>query len=160
MLRNTAQGTTNEALLLLEGGSGYKEGSVELFGKAFYPAHSWQGQTIVCVCLSYIPGRLTQLCLTLPNPMDCNSPGSSVHGISQARLLEWVSIPFSRGSSGPRDQTWVSRIGGRFFTAWATGEARIHQMDCSVSGFPGCYMYKVREIYAFKKEPGNGRRIR
>ena len=101
MLRNTAQGTTNEALLLLEGGSGYKEGSVELFGKAFYPAHSWQGQTIVCVCLSYIPGRLTQLCLTLPNPMDCNSPGSSVHGILQARILEQVAIPFSQDLPDP-----------------------------------------------------------
>ena len=43
-------------------------------------------------------------------------PGSSVHGILQARILEWVAIPFSRGSSRPRDQTWVSCIAGRFFT--------------------------------------------
>ena len=43
-------------------------------------------------------------------------PGSSVHGILQARILEWVAIPFSRGSSQPRDQTWVSCIAGRFFT--------------------------------------------
>ena len=57
-----------------------------------------------------------QLCLTLCNPMDCNLPGSSVHGILQARILEWVAMPFSRGSSQPRDPTQVSHIAGRFFT--------------------------------------------
>ena len=49
---------------------------------------------------------VTQSCLTLCNPMDYNSPGSSVHGILQAKILEWVAISFSRGSSQPRDQTW------------------------------------------------------
>ena len=49
-------------------------------------------------------------------------PGSSVHGIFQARILEWVPIFFSRGSSWPRDQTWVSHIVGRCFTIWATRE--------------------------------------
>ena len=63
---------------------------------------------------------VAQLCPTLYNPMDCNLPGSSVHGILQARILEWVTIPFSRGSYWPRDQTWVSCIAGRFFTIWAT----------------------------------------
>ena len=52
-----------------------------------------------------------QLCLTLCNPMDC-----IVHGILQARILEWVAFPFSRGSSQPRDQTQVSHIAGGFFT--------------------------------------------
>ena len=51
----------------------------------------------------------------LCDPMDCSLPGSSVHGILQARILEWVAISFSRGSSQPRDQTWVSHIGGRCF---------------------------------------------
>ena len=60
--------------------------------------------------------NLLQLCLTLCNPLDCSPPGSSVHGILQARILEWVAIPFSRGSSWPRDQTQVSCIAGRFFT--------------------------------------------
>ena len=64
---------------------------------------------------------VTQLCPTLHNPMDCSPPGSSVHGIPQARILQWVAIPFSRGSSRPRDQTQVSHIVGRFFTIWATG---------------------------------------
>ena len=57
-----------------------------------------------------------QSCLTLDDLMDCSLPGSSVHGISQARILEKVAIPFSRGSSQPRDQTWVSHTAGRFFT--------------------------------------------
>ena len=61
--------------------------------------------------------------LTLCDPMDCSLPGSSIHGILQARRLEWVAISFSRGSSWPRDRTWVSRIAGRHFTVWATREA-------------------------------------
>ena len=54
--------------------------------------------------------------------MDCSPPGCSVHGIFQARILEWVVIPFSRGSSWPRDRTQVSYIAGGFFTIWATRE--------------------------------------
>ena len=53
---------------------------------------------------------VAQLCLTLCDPMDCSPPGSSVHGILQARILEWVSMPFSRGSPQPRDQTHVSSV--------------------------------------------------
>ena len=53
-------------------------------------------------------------------PMDCSLPGSSIHGIFQARILEWVAIPFSRRSSWPRDWTWVSHTVGRRFTVWAT----------------------------------------
>ena len=52
-------------------------------------------------------------------PMDCSPPGSSVHGILQARIPDWVAISFSWGSSQPRVQTWVFCIGGRFFTHWA-----------------------------------------
>ena len=55
-------------------------------------------------------------------PTDCSLPGSSVHGILQARILEWVAISFSRVSSQSRDQTWVSHIGGRCFNLWATRE--------------------------------------
>ena len=61
-----------------------------------------------CVCM-----LVTQLCLTLWDPVDCSPPGSSVHWILQARILEWVAMPSSRGSSQPRDQTWVSCIAGR-----------------------------------------------
>ena len=52
----------------------------------------------------------------------CGLPRSSVHGILQARILEWVAIPFSRGSSWPRDRPWISCIAGRFFAIWATTE--------------------------------------
>ena len=59
--------------------------------------------------------QLTQSCPTLYDPMDCSLPGSSVHGILQARVLEWVAVSFSRGSSQPRDRTRVSCIPGRCY---------------------------------------------
>ena len=68
---------------------------------------------------------VTQSCPTLCDPVDCSPPGSSVHGILQARILEWV--PFSRGSSKPRDWTQVSCIAGRRFNLWATREAWINE---------------------------------
>ena len=68
---------------------------------------------------------VAQLCLTLRDPMDCSPPGSSVHGILQARILEWAAMPFSRGSYQPRDRTQVSHIVGRYFTVWTTWEAKV-----------------------------------
>ena len=70
--------------------------------------------------------------------MDCSPPGCSVHGIFQARILQWVAIPFSRGSYWPRDWTQVSCIAGGFFTIWATREdyqitARILMQESLVS---------------------------
>ena len=62
---------------------------------------------------------VAQLCLTLFDSMGYSPPGSSVHGILQARILEWIAIHFSRGSSWPRDRTQVSHTAGRFFTIWA-----------------------------------------
>ena len=62
--------------------------------------------------------RLLDSVLTLSKPMNY-----TVHGILQARTLEWIAFPFSRGSSQPRDQTQVSLIAGGFFTSWATTEA-------------------------------------
>ena len=62
---------------------------------------------------------------TLCDSLDCSLPGSSVHGILQVRILEWVAISFFRGSSRLRNQTRVSCIAGRFFTNWATREAPI-----------------------------------
>ena len=67
--------------------------------------------------------EVAQSCPTLCESMDCSPPGSSVHGILQARILEWVAISFSKGSSWPRDWTQVSRIAGRRFNLWATREA-------------------------------------
>ena len=57
-----------------------------------------------------------QFCLTLCNPMDCSPPSSSVYGISQARILEWIVISFSGGSYQPRDQTMCPSLAGGFFT--------------------------------------------
>ena len=64
---------------------------------------------------------------TLCKPMDCSLPGSPVHRILQARIMEWVTIPFSRGSSQPRDRTQVLCIADRFFTTWATREALLER---------------------------------
>ena len=72
---------------------------------------------------------VTRLCPTLCNPVDYSTPGFSVHGVLQARILEWVAIPFSRGSSWPRDQTWVSCTAGKFFTIWATREAPMRSRE-------------------------------
>ena len=74
----------------------------------------------MCVCAQSL-----QLCLTLCDPVDCSLPGSSVHGILQAGILEWVAMPSSRGSSPPRDRTLVSSISciaGRFLTAEPPGK--------------------------------------
>ena len=74
--------------------------------------HGWR-QTLHAFVLS---------CVWL-DAMDCSPMGCSVHGIFQARTLEWVAISSSRGSSQPRDRTQVSHIAGRYFTIWATKEA-------------------------------------
>ena len=63
-------------------------------------------KTVVCMFIKVeVKVLVAQLCLTLCDPMDCSPPGSSAHGILQARVLEWVAIPFSRGSSQPRDRS-------------------------------------------------------
>ena len=69
------------------------------------------------------------MCPTLCDPMDYSLPGSSVHWIFQARILEWVAISFPGGSSQPRDRTRVSCIVGRWFTIWATREVLF--LSCS-----------------------------
>ena len=72
-----------------------------------------------CAC---VHAKSLQSCPTLCDPMDCSPPGSSVHGILQARILKWVAIPFSKGSSQPRDQiSWGSCTAGGFFTAKPLG---------------------------------------
>ena len=80
-----------------------------------------------CVCMCVL---VPQSCPILCDPMDSSPPGSSVHGILQARILQWVAIPFSRGSSWPRNQTGVSYIAGRFFTNWATREDHRKSYKC------------------------------
>ena len=77
------------------------------------------GVCLVPGCLK-VEGEVAQSCPTLCDPMDCNLLGFSIHGILQARILEWIAISFSKGSSRPRDWTQVSHIGGRRFNLWAT----------------------------------------
>ena len=103
--------------------SGLSAWSRKSHGGARHPPH--------CSAVTWYPGRrqhveqrvkvkAAQPCLTLCNPKDY-----AVHGILQARILEWAAFSFSRGSSQPRDPTQVSRIAGRFFTSWATGRPKI-----------------------------------
>ena len=77
--------------------------------------------------------------------MDCSLPGSSVHGIFQARVLEWVAISFSKGSSQPRDQTQVSRIIGRCFTVRATREAT--REAGSYGGFVPSFLRNLHTVF-------------
>ena len=94
------------------------------FPDSWAPSHSLCQWTTVLPYLS-LKVLAIQSCLTLCDPMDYSLPGSSVHGISQARILEWVGISLSRGSFRLRDRTRVFCIAGRFFTIWAPREALI-----------------------------------
>ena len=82
-----------------------------------------------------VKALVTQLCLTLCETMGCTPPGSSVHGILQARILEWTAMTSSRESFQPRDRTQVSHTTGRFFTIWATRKAspQIQRANCKIT---------------------------
>ena len=88
----------------------------------------------VCLLLSRV-----QLC----DPMDYSLPGNSVHGILQARILESVSISFSRDFSQPRDQTQVSLIAGGFFTVWTTREA----LSLFIKAYNWIFYYPIFKLY-------------
>ena len=88
---------------------------------------------------------IAQSCPTLCDPMDY-----TVHGILQARILEWVAFPFSRGSSQPRDWNHVSHIAGEFFTSWATNSKK------QINQFKNC---KRLESTLFKRIQTNGQQI-
>ena len=75
---------------------------------------------------------VTELCLTLCNPMDCSPPGSSVHWVSQARILEWVAISFSRGSSQSKSWTHVSSTGRQVLYHWAIREAHYNKASIAI----------------------------
>ena len=79
-------------------------------------------QYSMCICSMCAFAHLLESCLTLCDPMDCSPPGSSVHGILQAGILQWVAMPSSRGSSHPRDRKYTSGIAGKFFTAETQGK--------------------------------------
>ena len=111
---------------------------VQLFFRARGPLRDLGGDTartlavhrsLPCVCM-YV-----QLCPALCDPREWSPPGSSVHWILQARILVWVAIFFSRGSSGPRDQTQVSCIAGRFFTTEPPGKPPLQIIKCQLSHY-------------------------
>ena len=105
-------------------------------------------------CPSLSPGVCSNSCPLIQCP-----PGSSVHGILQARILEWVAILFSSGSSWPRDQTRVSCIAGEFFTIWATREAHQELPDAkpqtgpSASSAPHFRLEAGRSFRLFSYQP-------
>ena len=88
-------------------------------GQSQYPVMNCSGKE--CTNMYKVCELLRRVWLC--NPAGCSSLGSSVHGILQARTLGWVAMPFSRGSSRPKDQIFLSCVSGRFFTVWATSEA-------------------------------------
>ena len=99
--------------------------------------------------------KVTQSCPTLCNPMDCSLAGSSVHGILQARILEWEAYPFFSKSSPPRNWTRVSCIAGRFFTSWSTREI-------GVGYFTAVTMEKcslIQSLVLLSKQVGNRRTL-
>ena len=100
----------------------------------------------------------------LCDPMDCSLPHSSVHGIFQARVLEWVVISFSRGSSRPRNRTQVSRIAGRRrqsrdceVTSVTSDSVRPHRRQPTSSAVPGILQARVLEWVAISFSRGSSR---
>ena len=106
-----------------------QQGIVSRLHKEISKLNSRKKKTFFYMCEPWIKMSLKRICeslshLQLCNPKDWSLPGYSVHGILQARILEWVAMPFSRASSQPRDRIQLSRIAGGFFTTWATKEAQ------------------------------------
>ena len=114
-----------------------------------------RSQYLLCFGMSCMCAKALQLYLTLCNPMDCSPPGSFIHRILQARILEWVAISFSRGSSWPRNRTRVSHTGGRRFNLWATREAHIPHIilkfkwDNEINWLPQCYNAWISPLAIF-----------
>ena len=115
-------------------------------GRFFTNGATWEAPFIpACLC-----AKSLQLCLTLCNPMDCSPSGSSVHGTSQARILEWVAISYFRGSSQPRDRTRVSNISciaRQVLTTSATWEAPIGTQIIVPHANIGIYFYILLLYY-------------
>ena len=110
-------------------------------GITYTNINSWQ--------LLLAHAKSPQLCLILWDPRDYSPPGSSVHGILLARMLEWLAVPFSRGSSHPRDQTKDFCIAGRFFTNWVTREACSVQFSSVTQSCPtlcDCMNYSTPDL--------------
>ena len=110
---------------------------------AFFSFFAKDKCKIVCSLLNVCACSVAKSC---PNSLQphglCSAPSSSVYGILQARILEWIAFPFSRGSSWPRDWTQVSCIAGGFFTIWTTREASC----CNVDAYK-VFLKKSKELW-------------
>ena len=118
-------------------------------------------------CVWIVCSEVSQSCPALCDPVDCSLPGSSVHGIFQARVLEWLAISFSRGSSQHRDQTWIKGL--TKIKNHLVKESEVAQscptlcdsMDCSLPGFSfhGIFQARVPEWVAisFARESSQSR---
>ena len=107
------------------------------------------GKCVNSVYIKESESEVAQSCPTLCDPVDCSLPGSSLHGILQARVLEWGAIAFSRGSSWPRDWTRVSCIPGRCFNLWATREGQFtlrHLPVLALSWLPIVITWRLQVI--------------
>ena len=93
------------------------------FQNIFFHVTKEKSNTCNLLFINTMKVEVSQSCLTLCNPMDCSPPGYSVRGILQSRILEWVTVSFSRGSSQPRDWSQVCRTAGEFITIWTSKEA-------------------------------------
>ena len=102
---------------------------------------------------------VAQSCLTLCDPVKCSLSGSSVHGILQSRIPEWVAIPFSKVSSWTRGQTQVSWIASRFFTIWASKEAQHRRRSLFIGNihsnieYDGQHIDNFSEMHCGKETP-------
>ena len=114
---------TNYPPYVMVSGYSKKQGKNLHYSHSMFPNH----QAHVTPWPKTCEWLVAQSCPTLCDPMDCSLSGSSLHGIFQAIVLEWIAISFSRRSSRPRDQTRVSRIVDRRFTIWATREVLIRR---------------------------------
>ena len=112
---------------------------ITLFSSKIFKVLAHVFRSLVHFELIFYESEVAQSCPTLCNPVDCSPSGSSAHGILQARILKWVAISFSRGSSWPRDRTQVSCIAGRRFNLWATRDECIRFKD----SFDGRALYTV-----------------
>ena len=111
----------------------------------------WTEQELKCVKVVFSWSH-SVMSDSLRVPMDCSLRGSSVHEIFQAVVLEWIAISFSKGSSQPRDRTWVSRIVDRRFTIWATREVRHIVYVCNMGYLVPLHMkYGSLVIYSSYK---------
>ena len=107
--------------------------------------------------LSESESDVAQSCPTLCDPVDCSRPCSSIYGIFQARILEWVAISFSRGPSQPRDWTRVAHIVSRCFTVWATREVLAWIWKCRVRwGDPRVHLFFSTHSSRLSPSPSTG----